>query len=326
VFPAETHTIIDDNLPKLCLLFPQETKTPGQAIRVKSKAAFRPMNTPGTPTPARKTTMLKISITARKGGQARSTSAFHLAGAFARLGFRVLIIDADGQPTVSKCFLTAETVDCLPPHRTIAALYDDRAQPSISDIVHPTTFPGISIIPGSDHAAQFDHPVPEDHPFLCDALRDFLPELDEVADILIMDTAPSSALLTYSTLVAADFAITPVVCEVNAVQELQFVKRFIEKVAASRNANLRWLGIFPSQFARRLAVHRTFRDALDAAFTSLLIPVPVPESALVKEAAIVRKPLPLWKPRTLVGKAYTDLAEEILRRAGVETPAQRRAA
>jgi chromosome partitioning protein len=272
------------------------------------------------------TTMLKISITARKGGQARSTSAVHMAGAFSKLGYRVLVIDGDAQPTTSKFFLSPTTVDSLPPERTTVALYEVTGKPSTHLLVHPTAFPNISLIPGSDHATRFDHPVPEAHPFLCDAIRDFLHDENHLADIVLMDTAPSSALLTYSTLVAADFAITPVECRTNAVQELQFVQDFIGKVTTTRNSSLRWMGLFPSRYAKRHTVQRLYREDLERAFGDLFIPIAIPESSIVEQAFIQRKLLPTWKPRTAVARAYIELADEILKRAGQLAPAQRSAA
>src|SRR5689334_12066483 len=100
------------------------------------------------------------------------------------MGKRVLILDADAQPTVSKCLLSAQMVDTLPAERTVAALYDDRAFPTAEQVVHATEFEAIRLIPGSDHAARYDYPTPEEHPGWCEAIRAFLPELEPLADVL----------------------------------------------------------------------------------------------------------------------------------------------
>jgi chromosome partitioning protein len=261
--------------------------------------------------------MLTISVAARKGGQARSTTCFHLAGAFAALGLRVVVIDCDPQPTVSKLLLGSAAVDALAPERTLAAVYDDTAIVPARQVVYPTGHKGIMVIPGGEGSAAYDHPDPERRPELAHALAAFAGELaDWTVDVVLIDTAPNAALLTYSTLVAADGVLTPVVPELNAVQELQFLRRLIERVRAADRPGLRWLGVFAASYARRLALHRAYHDQVAAAFPDAWLPVAIAEAALVKEAAVARQPLPLWRPRSPAAKAYTQLAAAILARAG----------
>jgi hypothetical protein len=46
------------------------------------------------------------------------------------------------------------------------------------------------------------------------------------------------------------------------------------------------------------------------------VPVPVPESAIVKDAGARRRPLPLWRPRSAAAQAFVNLAEVLWQRAG----------
>ena len=50
----------------------------------------------------------------QKGGCGKSSSCFHLAGYFAKLGMRVLVIDADPQGSLSQGFFGSATIENLP--------------------------------------------------------------------------------------------------------------------------------------------------------------------------------------------------------------------
>jgi len=256
--------------------------------------------------------MLAISVAARKGGQARSTTVFHLAGAFAALGRRVVVIDADPQATASKLFLGAGAVAALPASRTAAALYGDGFF-AAGALLLPTAWEAVRLLPGGEAAGAHDFPGGGVGP--AEALRDALPDLAPLCDVLLMDTPPVAGLLTLSTLAAADVALTPVVCEVNAVHELQYLRAFLGRVRRDWNPPMRWL-LCAAAYRARLSVHRAYAEALAGAYPDGWLPVQVPEAAVVKEAAVAGKPLPLWRPRTGAARAFVGLAEELLKRAG----------
>ena len=48
--------------------------------------------------------MIKFTVTSTKGGVGKTTLSANLAALFADLGLRVLLIDADVQPSLSKYF------------------------------------------------------------------------------------------------------------------------------------------------------------------------------------------------------------------------------
>ena len=48
--------------------------------------------------------MLTVSVVATKGGVGKTTDAANLAGLLADFGYRVLLIDADIQPSLTRYF------------------------------------------------------------------------------------------------------------------------------------------------------------------------------------------------------------------------------
>ena len=66
-----------------------------------------------------------ISVINQKGGCAKSSTCFHTAGYFAKNGYRVLLVDADPQGSLSQAFFGSATVEALPAERTLAAIFDE---------------------------------------------------------------------------------------------------------------------------------------------------------------------------------------------------------
>ena len=56
---------------------------------------------------------LTISFINQKGGCGKSSTCFHLAGAFAQVGLRILLVDADPQGSLSQGFFGSTLVENL---------------------------------------------------------------------------------------------------------------------------------------------------------------------------------------------------------------------
>src|SRR5690348_12110493 len=100
-----------------------------------------------------------IALCNLKGGVGKTSTTFHLGGTLAKEGFRVLLLDADPQASLTQGFFGPDLMRTLPRHATIAALFGDGLAPGPDDLIRPTEFPGLSIVPGSGHLTR--HNVPE---------------------------------------------------------------------------------------------------------------------------------------------------------------------
>ncbi len=123
----------------------------------------------------------------QKGGVGKSSSCFHLAGAYVSLGLRVLVIDTDPQGSISQGFFGSETVEQLPAEVTVAALFDDRW--SFRDwnaLIHETRFDRIHLCPANQRLAEFNTPCPEELGPIQYSLREFVEE-QAGYDIVLID-------------------------------------------------------------------------------------------------------------------------------------------
>jgi chromosome partitioning protein len=254
-----------------------------------------------------------LTVTQRKGGVGRSTLLFNLAGSMAKRGMKVLLVDLDPQASCSQICLSPEAVDAMPAARTVAAILGDDLFGSASELILPTEIPGVSLIPGGNGAARFNHPEPEKSGAIQDSLRDALADLKGSFDVILCDTPPSLETLSWVPAVAADVAITPTPAEPLAVQELAHAARFLERVRWAKNPRLVWAGVVLTMFSKA-AIHATYAKALRDAYGDLVMGEAIPYNVAFKEVALVRKPLSHWKPKGGPAKAVDAVTDEILAR------------
>ena len=258
----------------------------------------------------------------RKGGCFKTSGVFHLSGYFAGKNKRTLLIDADPQSSLSHSMLGGPTaVETLPIEKTIAAVFDDTFTGDPASLVHPTPHEGIFIVPASEHLAHFALPDPEQHELLGDAIKQFLLEVGQHFDVVLIDTPPNLQLPSWAACVAATHVLTPVIPEEYASQGLVHIRRFINLVRERRNPTLKWVGILLTMVQSRIAVHAAFEKGLRQTYGELVLKTKVPYAAIFKESVTECTPLPLYKPakRTAGVQAITQLGDEIAKRIKNET-------
>src|SRR5262249_26649613 len=129
----------------------------------------------------------------RKGGVGKTSSVFHLAGHFARRGRKVLVCDLDPQASLSQGFFGPAYVESLPKESTVAALFDDGLDPTTEDVIHKSPFENLWIAPATNDLTEYNTPSPE-AASTQEALRDFLAEVQEDFDTVLIDCPPNLQL------------------------------------------------------------------------------------------------------------------------------------
>ena len=243
--------------------------------------------------------MICFTITSTKGGVGKTTLTANLGALLADLGLRVLLIDADVQPSLSKYFplrIEAPT----------AGLTDLVVRGELSpDCVSPTAIPRLDIVVSDDPEASLPNWLLNriDRGFrMRFALR--ASPLRDRYDCVLIDTQGALGPLQDAAVMAADVLITPITPEILSARE--FRDGTLQLLARLEPG--RALGAGPAPL--KAVIYRQDRSTdarliaagIRADFAGIereitVLTTVVPHAKAYKEAATLRVPVHRHEPR-----------------------------
>jgi len=157
---------------------------------------------------------MKIAVVQRKGGVGKTTIAAHLAAGLAARGDNVLIIDTDPQGDAARV-LDMQPEDCLfdwltsDPKKTSAAEFIRPVSPDAYSNTDAPSRGHLYLMPSASRT--FAIPMLVQSPM---ALSERIAaELDEVFNVIIIDTAPTLSMFDASVYMAGDAFLYVTECE-----------------------------------------------------------------------------------------------------------------
>src|SRR5262249_14785375 len=247
--------------------------------------------------------------TLHKGGVGKTTTTVNIAGVLAeKPGARVLIIDCDSQGDVSSVFLDAH--EQLP--LSVADIFADTGALT-EDLIRPTAFPGISIIPADRRLERFEqtHDFKNDQRTRC--LADAIAEVEGRFDYVLMDTATRPHLTGYAALVACDVAVIPLEAARFSFRSVASIRSYVELESDARSLNPEMEIRYFLSKGKRNKVQDACRAALAQILgTPALLKTEIPDSAAINTPLTLRKPITLHSKRSKAAEAYRQLIKELL--------------
>jgi len=206
----------------------------------------------------------------------KTTTVINMGAWFASHGFRVLLVDLDGQGHVATGLGVEKNNDLY------RWLVDGRfpGRPTGQRVGKSPLY-----IICNDHTVEMVKEHVRNANFREHLLRNALAEAAKDYDLCILDTPPSTDVLHILALVAADFLIIPALMDYYALDGINYelrTLRDLKRVPGVTAPEL--LGILPTRFERRTNETMTnLTRAAEALGNEILLP-PIPEDTKMREA------------------------------------------
>jgi chromosome partitioning protein len=235
--------------------------------------------------------MLKVAIFNFKGGTTKSSTTLNLGAALATPKRRVLLIDLDGQRTLSFALgmdgTTPTAYSWLTNKQTITPT--------------PTSIKHLELIPGDIGM------------FRLQAESDlFTPAFKKLSlfDVVLMDCSPGLSPASVQAILTSDRILIPTLCEPASLKGLS---EAVELIRGERPEIP--IDVLRTRYKPRLVITKEVDDLLIEAAVELnyrLLHTTIPENIAVAESIAQQKPVLSYAPKSSGASSYKSLAKEII--------------
>ena len=243
-----------------------------------------------------------VSVVNFKGGSGKTTTAAHLAQHLALKGHRVLAIDLDPQASLTALHGIQPELDDVPSlYETLR--YDDERKP-ITEVIRPTNFPNLDIVPASLELQEYEYDTPvaltssdphEGRTFFT-RISKALSEVDDRYDVVVIDCPPQLGYLTLTALTASSSVIVtvhPQMLDVMSMSQFLLMLGGIMKTIRDAGANMRlkWFRYLVTRFEPMDGPQKQMVGFLQAMFPNQMLSAPVLKSTAISDAGITKQTL-----------------------------------
>ncbi|MBL8993774.1 MAG: ParA family protein [Spirochaetia bacterium] len=239
-----------------------------------------------------------IVVTNLKGGVAKTTTAFNLAGALARQGKSVLAIDLDPQGNLSQSF------EYQSGGSTTDIFLGNTPEPCETSVPRVTLVPADKSLSGlqAQLATDFD---------LQFRVRDFLAGLSGY-DFFVIDTPPTLGSYSLAGALAATHALIPQSSQFFSIKGTSDVLDSLLKIKQRLNPGLVLLGVCITAHDRRTALGSEVIEKSKARLNGSVFNTVIHRTIKIEESQVARRPVVEMFPGSEVAKEYERLTAEIL--------------
>lgn len=253
-----------------------------------------------------------ISVSNQKGGVGKTVTCVNLGIGLAREGKKVLLIDADPQGSLSISLGVQEPDKLSYSLATVMMnIINDEEIDVRKGIIHHEE--DVDLMPGNIELSGLEISligvISREM-----ILREYIDQVREIYDYIIIDCMPSLGMLTINALACADSVLIPVQAAYLPVKGLQQLIKTIGRVKRQLNPRLKFEGILLTMVDNRTNYAKDIAmQVYDAYSTSIKVfDVEIPMSVRAAEISAEGSSIYLYDPRGKAAFAYTSLIKEVM--------------
>lgn len=253
-----------------------------------------------------------IAVANQKGGIGKTVTCVNLGIGLAREGKKVLLIDADpqgsltislGYPEPDKMENTLSTV--------LMKIINDEEFAQNASLLHHNE--GVDLLPGNIELSGLEVSLTG---VLSreSILREYIAQVRNLYDYIIIDCMPSLGILTINALACADSVLIPVQAAYLPVKGLQQLIKTISRVKRQLNPKLKIEGILLTMVDNRTNYAKDIALQVYDAYSSSIrvFDCEIPLSVRAAEISAEGSSLYVYDPKGKAAFAYTSLIKEVV--------------
>lgn len=231
-----------------------------------------------------------------------------LGGALQQKGYKVLLIDLDGQANLTESMgLSAEL-----PQTIYGAMKGEYPLPIYQ---HKD---GMDVVPSClDLSAVETELINEAGRELI--LAHLIKESKEQYDYILIDCPPSLSLLTLNALTASDLLIIPVQAQYLAMRGMAKLMQVVSKVQQRLNADLKIAGVLITQYDGRKNLNKSVSELVQETFQGKVFSTHIRNTITLAEAPTQGQDIFHYAPKSAGAEDYESVCNELLTREILKT-------
>lgn len=243
-----------------------------------------------------------IAVVNFKGGSGKTTTSAHLAQFLALSGYRVLAVDLDPQASLTALYGIQPELDEKPSFYE-AIRYDDGRR-SITEIIQPTNFPNLHVVPANLELQEYEYETPlamqrKDSmagKLFYTRIGTALAEVDDQYDVVVIDCPPQLGYLTLTALTAATsvlITVHPQMLDIMSMSQFLLMLGDILKSVegAGVNVSLDWFRYLITRFEPMDVPQQQMVGFMQSMFAQQMMKNHMVKTTAVSDAGLTKQTL-----------------------------------